>query len=198
MLLNRIEKALMNNPVRAAVQRLYEAERLMRMGGPAKGKVCLEMGCGRGVGAEIILDRFGASRVDAFDLDADMVDRARGRLARRGDCVRLWTGSATEIRADDATYEAVFDFGIVHHVPDWRRALSEVRRVLKPGGRFYAEEVLAHFILHPVWRRLLEHPLEDRFDRAGFEDALRTTGFRLVASGSLGRSFAFFVADKAA
>lgn len=83
MLLNRVEKALMNNPVRAAVQRLYEGERLMRLGGPAKGKVCLEIGCGRGVGAEIILDRFGAARVDAFDLDADI--RTTGfRLVRSG------------------------------------------------------------------------------------------------------------------
>ena len=36
----------------------------------------------------------------------------------------------------------MFDFGIIHHVPQWRRALAEVARVLKPGGRFYAEEVL--------------------------------------------------------
>ncbi len=196
MLLNRVEKAMMNNPLRAAIQRLYEAERLISMGGPAEGKVCLEIGCGRGVGTEIILDRFGAARVDAFDLDEEMVAQAKDRLASRGDRVRLWTGSATEIPAEDGVYGAVFDFGIVHHVPEWRRALAEVYRVLEPGGRFYAEEVLAYFIHHPLWRRLLEHPMADRFDRHAFQEALQTTGFRLVASGSLGKSFAFFVADK--
>ena len=68
MLLNRIEYALMNNPVRAAVQRHLEAKRFLEMGGAMCGGAALEIGCGRGVGVEIILDLFGAERVDAFEL----------------------------------------------------------------------------------------------------------------------------------
>ena len=168
MLLNRIEYALMNNPFRAAIQRRFEAARLLRMGGGMQGGRALEIGCGRRVGTELILDCFGADAVDAFDLDPRLVALARARLARRSAPVRQWVGDASVIAAPDASYDAVFDFGIVHHVPDWRRALTEVRRVHKPGGRLYAEEVLARFILHPVTRRLLEHPREDRFAAADF------------------------------
>lgn len=196
MLLNRVEKALMNNPVRELIQRHYEVKKLIRMGGRVAGKRCLEVGCGRGVGAELVLDAFGARSVDAFDLDERMVKLARQRLAPRGDQVKLWQGSVTKIEAPDASYDAVFDFGIIHHVPDWRAALSEVHRVLVPGGRFFAEEVLAHFILHPVWSRVLEHPKHDRFDREGFADGLREAGFELVASEELFGDFAWFVADK--
>jgi len=92
MLLNKAEKLLMNNPLRAAVQRYYEARRLRDMGGAMAGGHALEIGCGRGVGVEIILEQFGADRVDGFDLDADMVVRAEDRLERFGDRVRLWTG----------------------------------------------------------------------------------------------------------
>ncbi|MBI5529080.1 MAG: class I SAM-dependent methyltransferase [Deltaproteobacteria bacterium] len=60
-------------------------------------------------------------------------------------------GDVTAIRADDETYDAVFDFGIIHHVPDWRAALREIRRVLKPGGRLFAEEVHERFISHPAF-----------------------------------------------
>lgn len=186
----------MNNPVRAAVQRHYEASRLLRMGGGTPGGRVLEVGCGRGVGTEIILDRFGAAHVDAFDLDPEMVRQARRRLEGRTDRVRLWTGSATEIEAPDDTYDAVFEFGIIHHIPDWRRAVAEVARVLRPGGRFYAEEVLARFILHPVWRTLLEHPLEDRFDAPGFAVALEAAGLRVESWGELWGHFAFYVARK--
>ncbi len=45
MLLNRVEKALMNNPLRASVQRRFEARRLLRMGGRMPGPRALEMGC---------------------------------------------------------------------------------------------------------------------------------------------------------
>jgi len=66
MLLSRIEK---NNPVLVAVQRRFEAQQFLKMGGRMSGGAALEVGCGRGVGAEIILDLFGAHGVDAFDLD---------------------------------------------------------------------------------------------------------------------------------
>ncbi|MCC7535363.1 MAG: class I SAM-dependent methyltransferase [Deltaproteobacteria bacterium] len=186
----------MNNPVREAIQRHLEARWLLAMGGPVAGARALEIGCGRGVGTELVLDVFRAEHVDAFDLDPDMIARARERLAPRGDRVRLWVGDAEHIDAEAATYDAVFDFGIVHHVPRWRDVLAEVYRVLKPGGRFYAEEVLAKLILDPVWSRLTDHPSADRFDGEGFRAALVATGFEIVASKGLLDRFVWFVARK--
>ena len=197
MLLNTVEKALMNNPVRAMSQRWFEAPRLRAMGGAAPGARALELGCGRGVGTELVLDIFGATHVDAFDLDPQMVELARARLAPRGSRVRIWQGDAEHIDAPDATYDAVFDFAIVHHVPDWRGALSEVARVLKPGGRFYGEEVLRALIHHPVSRRLLGHPMHDRFDAKGFADGLESVGLRVAARRELLDQVAWFVAEKA-
>ncbi len=196
MLLNRLEFALMNNPVRAAVQRHVEAPKLLRMGGGMNGGVALELGCGRGVGAELSLELFGAARVDGFDLDLRMVVRARQRLRRHGGRARFWVGDATAIAARDAQYDAVFDFGILHHVAQWRAAIAEVRRVLAPGGRFYAVEVLAPAVR--LSRHFLEHPQADRFDAAGFEAALAQAGLVPVARADLGRSFAWFVARRPA
>ena len=196
MLLNRVEYALMNNPARAAIQRHFEARRLLRMGGAMQGGAALELGCGRGVGARLILDAFGADSVDAFDLDPRMVALARRRLAPYGSRARLWVGDATSIPAPDASYDAVFDFGIIHHVPRWRLVLAEVRRVLKPGGRFYAEEVLARFIRAPLVRDLLEHPQNDRFDAPAFGSALSEAGLEVRAVAELWRSFGWFIAAK--
>jgi ubiquinone/menaquinone biosynthesis C-methylase UbiE len=198
MLLNRAEYALMNNPVRAAIQRHFEARRLLRLGGAMSGGRALEIGCGRGVGIQLILKVFGADSVDAFDLDPRMVTRARGRLSAYGSRVRVWVGDATAISVPDAAFDAVFDFGIIHHVPDWRRALAEVQRVLKPGGRFYAEEVLSRFIVHPVTRRILEHPQSDRFDAAGFAREVSASGLVPIATEELWGSFAWLTARKPA
>jgi ubiquinone/menaquinone biosynthesis C-methylase UbiE len=196
MLLNRFEYALMNNPVRAAIQQHLEAPRLLRMGGSVPGGAALEIGCGRGVGAQLILELFGAATVDGFDLDPRMVALARKRLAPRGSRARLWVGDATAIAAPNAAYDAVFDFGIIHHIPRWRLALAEIARVLKPGGRFYAEEILAPFIRHT--RHVLEHPQADRFDADGFRAALQEVGFARIASRGLWGAAAWFVGAKPA
>ena len=184
----------MNNPLRAAIQRRFEAPRMLELGGASDGGTALELGCGRGVGAEVILDLFGVDAVDAFDLDPRMVALARRRFAAGCRKARFWVGSGTAIPAADASYDAVFDFGIVHHIHHWRGALAEVARVLKPGGRFYAEEVLEPFIRRTRW--LLDHPRADRFDAEQFRRALEDSGLRVARWRQQWGSVAWYAARK--
>lgn len=180
MKLNRIEKALMNNPVRALVQRRHEAALMEHFGGRVEGGVVLEIGCGRGVGTEIIFERFGAREVHAFDVDPDMVARARRRLyLYPPDRLTLFVGDAAAISAEDASYDAVFDFGIIHHVPAWQRAVGEVARVLKPGGRFFFEEVTKQALDRWFYRTFLDHPTQNRFTAAEFLDEVERQGIKV-------------------
>ena len=196
MLMNSTEKFLMNNPVRSAVQRYWEVPKLLKMGGVMRGGRALEIGCGRGVGTKLILQCFNAECVDAFDLDPEMVELARERLKSEADRVKLWVGDATSIQADNDTYDAVFDFGIIHHIPDWKNAIREVFRVLKPGGRFYAEEIFDKFITSPIWKRILEHPQENRFNHAAFRNELETNHFNIIATSQLWERLGWFVAER--
>lgn len=178
MKLNKIEKALMNNPVRAALQRRYEARLLERLGGRIEGQRALEIGCGRGVGTEIIFERFGAREVHAFDVDPDMIELARSRLTRYvPDRLKLYVGDATAISEPDAAFDAVFDFAIIHHIPNWKDAVSEVARVLKPGGKFFFEEVTSHALGRWFYRNFLEHPASQHwFDKDEFIAELERQG----------------------
>ncbi|WP_309299019.1 class I SAM-dependent methyltransferase [Mycobacterium kiyosense] len=190
MLMNLAETALVNSAPRRWLQRVYEVPTLPRFGGRLiPGAQALEIGCGSGYGSPLILERFGAATVDAVDLDPAMIRRAGKRLARYGDRVRLAQGSATDlstaIDAGDNRYGAVFDFGIIHHISDWRTAVAEVARVLPPGGRFYFGEVTAHALARPTYKRLFDHPTEDRFSAQQFLDEFAHHG--LVVLGSLTR-----------
>lgn len=188
MKLNRVEKAMMNNPARALLQRLYESRLLERLGGRVEGLRVLEVGCGRGVGTEIIFQRFGAREVQAFDLDPDMVELARRRLAGYGtDRLQLAVGDVTAIEAEGESFDAVFDFGIIHHVPVWQKAVSEVRRVLKPGGRFFFEEVTSHALNRWFYRTFLEHPTVNRFSGEEFVVELERQG--LTVNGNVVERF---------
>jgi ubiquinone/menaquinone biosynthesis C-methylase UbiE len=180
MKLNGLEFALMNNPVRAALQRHVETPWLLGAPGALVGRRVLEIGCGRGVGVEILLGR-GAVAVVGLDLDPRMVARARRRLQRYGDRARVLVGDASALALPDATFDAVVDYGILHHVPDWRRALDEIVRVLKPGGVFYFEDLFKAIVAAPVIRSLLTHPQATQFTAREFREGLEAAGLRIGA-----------------
>lgn len=172
MLMNKTETLLVTSPANRTFQRWVEAPILRRLGGRTPGARALEIGCGSCYGTKLIIDQLGAATVDAIDLDPAMVDRARHRLRRYRDQVRVVQGSADDLQtalgAEDSSYDAMFDFGIIHHITNWRDAVAEVARVLKPGGQFYFLEVTAAALARPSYRRLLDHPIEDRFTAGQF------------------------------
>ena len=177
MKMNRAEKILMNNPIRAAFQIWYEAPLLERLGGRTEGMHVLEVGCGRGVGTREIFQRFAAQSIHAIDVDPEMIAKARQRLFEfPPDRLTVEVGDVTAIDAADGAYDAVFDFAIIHHVPVWQDAVAEIRRVLKPGGRFYFQEVTSHFLEKWFARTFLEHPNENRFSGREFVDELNRQG----------------------
>lgn len=180
MKLNFWEMLLVNNPARSFIQHRVEAPRLLSLGGRLDGKRVLEIGCGRGIGVEVIFRHFGASHVTALDVDPQMIALAKKRLsAYNQDRLELSVGEATELPAGDATFDAVFDFGILHHVPDWQRAVKEIARVLKPGGLFYFEEVTKQALDRWVYRTFFDHPKDNRFGVSDFISELRANGISI-------------------
>ena len=180
MKMNRIEKLAMNNPFRAFIQKWYEVPLLERLGGHVEGMRVLEIGCGRGVGTALIFNRFGAREVHSLDIDPDMVNKARKRLSSfSSDRLRLSVGDAAAINVATGTYDAVFDFWILHHIPQRQNAVAEISRVLKPGGQFFFQEVTSHALNRLSYRMFLDHPKENRFSGRQFVAELERQGIRV-------------------
>jgi SAM-dependent methyltransferase len=104
----------------------------------------LDVATGPGTVAAVAAAR--GARVTGIDFAEDMVDEAR----RRNPSIDFHVGDAAALPFDDATFDAVvIGFGL-HHMAEPQKALTEAKRVLKPGGRvaftvWDAPETLAAF-----------------------------------------------------
>jgi len=163
MKLNWVERVVANNPFRAALQR-GEIHVLKRKIHLKKGAKILEVGCGRGAGARLILKSFQPSLLCALDLDILMVQKARAYLsADERKRVSLHVGDVFRLPFKDGVLDAVFGFGVLHHVPDWRGAAAEIARVLKIGGIYFVEEFYPSAYQNFITKHLLVHPEKERF-----------------------------------
>src|SRR6266516_3032581 len=83
MVMYRIQTAVVNSPLHRGLQR-FTRRGSAQLGIRVAGGRAVEVGCGSGEATRLILDKFGATQVDAFDLDPAMVERARRWLAGYG------------------------------------------------------------------------------------------------------------------
>jgi ubiquinone/menaquinone biosynthesis C-methylase UbiE len=174
-----LERWLVNSPFRAWLQR-GEVDAFRRWSRLSPEAHVLDMGCARGVSTAIILGKLRPRRLAAFDLDPSMIEAARRRLARavNDGTLDLRVADATRMPYEDGAFDAVFESGLIHHVPDWRAALREVGRVLKAGGCFCFAEPSRGRLQRGLYR-LLPHAPESMFDAEELRIALAGAGLRL-------------------
>lgn len=100
------------------------------------GARVLETGCGTGRDTAHLVSR--AATVYAMDLAREMIDVGRLRLAEAGvdlTNVRLFVSDATALPFADRFFDAAYHFGGINLFPNVERALAEMARVVRPGGK---------------------------------------------------------------
>lgn len=113
------------------------------------GEVVLDLGCGAGLDTLLAAGQVGpAGRVIAVDMTEAMLARTRTAAAALGlDHVDVRHGFAESLPAEDASVDVVISNGVINLCPDKLAVMREVRRVLRPGGRFQIGDIVVH---HPV------------------------------------------------
>lgn len=180
MLMNWPERVWIYSPLRPFFQK-REVAKWLRIAGQRQVNTALEIGCGLGRGAAILADKMDFQWIAAFDIEHVLVHRSArwlpGRLQKR---ISFFTGDAQDLPFGDSSFDAVVNFGIIHHVLDWRRCLREIARVTRKGGAFYFEEIYPPLYANFLLKRMLRHPTKDRFYAPEFLEELNRNGFRLL------------------
>ena len=164
-----------------------------------RGARVLEYGCGTGSAALALASR--GCDVLGIDISPVGVETARAEASRLGSEARFEVMNAEALDLPDGSVDVVCGSGILHHL-DLDRALTEVARVLRPGGSAVFREPLGTNPLINLYRRCTpwlrtpdEHPLtdDDLADlarRFGHVELQRCNLLSLLAAPLAGRRWA--------
>jgi ubiquinone/menaquinone biosynthesis C-methylase UbiE len=176
MKLNWAERLAVNNPLRPLQQQL-EIRWYKKNVELYPGSLILEIGCGRGAGSGLIKKEFRPRQIHAMDLDIDMIKKAETYLSPKGkEGIAFFVGDVCNLPYTDETMDAVFGFGVLHHITDWQGALKEIVRVLKTGGIYCFEELYPSLYQNIITRHVLLHPTENRFRSEELKEGIAESG----------------------
>ena len=164
MKMSRLEKRFVNaaghsNNVAA------HAEQLVATASPEPGQRLLEVGCGNGAAA-IHLSRRYLLDLTGIDVDPKQIDIAATANADHAS-TRFLVADATRLPFPDGEFDLVYTNKTTHHIRDWQQALTEMIRVLKPGGQLLYSDFVA-----PLGRRF---PTRRALNRLANEHGMQTT-----------------------
>ena len=103
------------------------------------GKTLLDVGCGGGILAEAFA-RLGM-RITGIDPSASSVETARRHAGGQGLSIDYSVGAGESLPFADASFDYVSCCDVLEHVQDVNAVLTEVDRVLKPGGIFFYDTI---------------------------------------------------------
>jgi len=155
------------------------AESVVKSSGISPASVVVDVGCGTGfLAREVASQTQSRAKIVGVDLSDSMLQRAKDNLAKLGlsESLEFRVGDAEDLPIEDDFADAVVGNMILHHCPNPRRAVSEMTRILKKGGRIALADLEKHnekWLREEMADRWLGFDLRNVkkwFEAAGLED----------------------------
>jgi ubiquinone biosynthesis O-methyltransferase len=173
-------------------EQTVRSQMVISMIDPKPEEVILDGGCGNA--RDLIQLAPHGCKCVGIDFSPNMVEEAKKELATRNiQRVELEVGDLTNLRFCDKTFDKVFASEVLEHVPDYRKAVSEMARVLKPGGTLVVTTPNRHslygFDRYIICQRILRlkhrHPYDEWNTFKELASALEDNGLEIVRSAGV-------------
>ena len=194
------ETFVRKSPLRAVAQEFIEIRSLQKRVNVAADKIVLEIGCGNGTGTKHLNKYFKPRKLYAIDNDAGSIAEAQKHHAAPE--IIYEVADVTNLPYNKEMFDIVFDFSVLYHSGDWKKALDEIWRVLKPGGKFILEDLTIEtpgFDISKYVRRLFMHTYKKPYKREAFFAYFVAQGWHLSTKkvfNPLGFEYFIVVAGK--
>ncbi len=141
----------------------------------------LEIGTGQGLGAIFLAGKLKDSKFVAIDYEHDMVVEAVKNVQKTGlqDRIRVEWGDAVSLNFQDSSFDAVVSITVLHHVPGYKKAITEAARVLRLGGVFMIVDLDFKASVIPRFDVIIGGAVST-FSWDVVSDALRKSGFEVL------------------
>jgi ubiquinone/menaquinone biosynthesis C-methylase UbiE len=117
-------------------------KRLLEILAPQPGERVLEVGPGTGYYSLDVAGRLDGGTLEVFDIQQEMLDHVMRRARERGISNIVPTlGDARSLPHEDSSFDAAYLVTVLGEIPDQDRALRELARVVRPGGRLVVGEL---------------------------------------------------------
>ncbi len=153
-MINKAQSSQYNEKFAAALQWMW-GDGYLAPGGPAevaellgsvdiRDKRVLDIGCGLGAIAVLLVDQYGAGSVHGIDVETHLIEhcRRRAKKAARGDRISFELVKPGPLKFEDESFDVVFTKDVIVHVPDKPTFYQDIFRLLKPGGIFVGSDWL--------------------------------------------------------
>lgn len=137
--MNRFEKLFVNSRLQYYFHRWFGLGKFLKKIPKSSPNTILEIGAGVGITSEILAQHYPNAQILATDFDEESIEIAKRKAFLKK--VSFERADATKLQFASQSFDAIFSVLVLHHIVNFQDAISELARVLKPGGNFYLIDV---------------------------------------------------------
>ncbi|MDO8519074.1 MAG: class I SAM-dependent methyltransferase [Deltaproteobacteria bacterium] len=174
------KKILSHVPLQYWGHRAIDIPVLLKWEKIPRGARVLEVGCGSGKMSLHLAARLHCKTYTGVDISPQMIAQAEAGTHSNTHLI-FQVADAQKLPFESHSFDAVIVMDLLHHLKNWKKAVSEIHRVLKDKGKFllrdYSIETFALPGLGHILQNFLDHPYEAMYNQVELLSFIRKNGF---------------------